>query len=306
MASLVAAVLLVVGCKPTVPSDYIQPNDMGDILYDYYVSKAMAYQSDDYAFNRVAYSEAVLKKHGVTRAEFDSSLVYYYTHADQLGKIYTNVSERIGDEAKRLGASVAEGEYTRLTANGDTANIWKDATSALLMPMAPYNRIDFAMRADSTFRRGDSFSLNCTTDFMFQSGTKDALIYVAVTYKNDSIATSYTHVSNSGNSSLRIPANDEADIKEIRGFFYLAQGSDNSNTQKLMFLTNIHLVRFHKVDKKDTAVGKDKRTDDVVKSDNVAGKANGDSMKVLPHTHDTVHLKPMQRVGGALKMHPVR
>lgn len=304
--AVIVATVLLVGCKPSVPGRYIQPDDMADILYDYYVSKAMANQSDDYAFDRVAYSEATLKKHGVTRAEFDSSMVYYYTHADQLTKIYTTVTERIGDEAKRLGASVAEGDYSRLTANGDTANIWKDATAALLIPVAPYNRIDFAMKADSTFHRGDSFSLNCTTDFMFQSGTKDLLMYVAVTYKNDSIAASYTHVSYSGTNSLRIPANDDDDIKEIRGFIYLAQGSDNSSTQKLLFLSNIHFIRFHKVESKDAGGGNGKTPDGDIRTGNSVATVKKDSSVSPQRRSDTVQLRPLPRVGQGPKTRSVQ
>ena len=32
---------IVFSCKPTVPSDYIQPGDMEEILYDYHVAQAM-------------------------------------------------------------------------------------------------------------------------------------------------------------------------------------------------------------------------------------------------------------------------
>ena len=31
-----------IGCKPGVPSKYIQPNEMEEILYDYHLAGAMA------------------------------------------------------------------------------------------------------------------------------------------------------------------------------------------------------------------------------------------------------------------------
>ena len=40
--SVVVAVILMVACEPKVPKTYIQPDDMEDILYDFYVSKGMA------------------------------------------------------------------------------------------------------------------------------------------------------------------------------------------------------------------------------------------------------------------------
>ena len=34
-------VMALVGCKPGVPNQYIQPDDMEDILYDYHIADGM-------------------------------------------------------------------------------------------------------------------------------------------------------------------------------------------------------------------------------------------------------------------------
>ena len=75
--------MLVVACKPSIPSEYIQPDDLEDILYDYHLGLAMSRQNggSNADYNRSLYFQSVLKKYGVTEAEFDSSLVYYYSHA---------------------------------------------------------------------------------------------------------------------------------------------------------------------------------------------------------------------------------
>lgn len=290
----VAVIVFLAGCKPSVPEKYIQPNEMEDILYDYYVSKAMANSGDSSTFKRTLYYYATLKKHAVSEAEFDSSLVYYYTHAQELSKIYTKLSERIGNEAKRLGASVGElSEYANLTASGDTANIWQDATTAILLPIAPYNRMDFTLKADTTFHKGDSFMLNFTTDFMYQSGSKDAVAYVVITYNNDSVTVSSTHVSASGASKLRIPANKNDDIKEIRGFIYLAKGSTDTHLQKLVFINNIQLIRFHPDKTKEVKT-------DSVKHDTIMAKPKLDTMM-------TIKTSPrMMKLNKPAKLYPLR
>lgn len=249
--------LMVVSCKPTVPSEYIQPEEMEDILYDYHLSQAMAYQrtrgnlqireSATPAYKRNEYYHSVLRKHGVTEAEFDSSLVYYYSHADRLHKIYKRISERMENNAISLGATVGDiNKYSRFSADGDTANIWQGVTSTVLTPSPPYNRLDFNIEIDSTFRKGDSFLFNFMTDFIYQGGTKDAVIYMAVRYDNDSVSTHVNHVSVSGMSQLRVIENTENGIKDINGFIYLNRGNDESNTVKLMFINQIQLIRFHK------------------------------------------------------------
>ena len=115
-------------CKPGVPSEYIQPGDMEDILYDYYVSQGIASVPNVNAggedYRRDLYFNAVLKKHHVTRAEFDSSLVYYYTRADHFIDICREVQDRLSQDALDLGASEGEVErYTTQSLTGDTANV---------------------------------------------------------------------------------------------------------------------------------------------------------------------------------------
>ena len=98
--------MVCIGCKPTVPSDVIQPDDMEDILYDYYLSREMAQKPSSEGstpYLRSMYYYAVLKKHSVTEAEFDSSLVYYYGHADELAKIYRRVSGRMENYGESIG-----------------------------------------------------------------------------------------------------------------------------------------------------------------------------------------------------------
>lgn len=248
---LLVLACLVASCKPTVPDKYIQPKDMEDILYDYYITQALAGQGqgrEAISYNKNMYYHAVLKKHGVTEADFDSSLVYYYLNADRLYDIYVHLSERIGNEAMTLGASVGEfSKYSNLSADGDTADIWHESTSLVLMPIPPYDKLTFAIKADSTFKRGDSFLLNFKSDFMYQAGTKDAVVYVAVHYGNDSVSTHVNRVGVSGISQLRIPGDKNNDIKNIDGFIYLSRGNDDSQTLKLMFISQIQFVRFHAI-----------------------------------------------------------
>lgn len=258
MLPVIMVMLLAASCKPGVPKGYIQPDEMEDILYDYHFAQAVAYRDMGSAGNpsrdvntpvyrRELYYHAVLKKYGVTEAEFDSSLVYYYSNAEMLHKIYKRVSERMENNAIALGATSSDmNKYAQLSENGDTANIWHDAVSAVMTPAPPYNRLDFKIEGDSTFRNGDSFLLNFMADFVYQGGTKDAVAYLAVKYDNDSVSTHVTHISVSGIAQLRVPENTTNKVKAISGFIYLNRGTDESNTVKLLFINQIQLIRFHK------------------------------------------------------------
>lgn len=242
--------VLLSACTPKVPGEYIQPGDMEDILYDYFVSQGMAREEDEGGrvmdYRRELYFDAVLKKYDVTRAEFDSSLVYYYTRADRFVKIWKNVQDRLGEAAIDYGASAGEVEtFTARSLTGDTANIWNGVFSQALVPYAPYNRLQYSIQADTAFRKGDSFMLTWYSNFLYQSGSKDAVAYMAIRYKNDSIASQTVHFSTDGFSQLRMDGCDEP-VKEIKGFVYLGQGYESTSAMRMLILSNIQLIRFHK------------------------------------------------------------
>ena len=240
--------ILVVACKPTVPSEYIQPGDMEDILYDYHLALAMSRQKggSDVDFNRSLYFQSVLKKHGVTEAEFDSSLVYYYSHVYRLKDIYSEVNQRLSDEATSLGVAVGDiNRYSQYSTTGDTANIWNQQTDLLLIPCPTMNRYDFTVKVDSTFKKGDSFMFQFMSEYIWQSGSKDVTVCFVCKYEGDSIIQTANHISVAGTSQVRVPANRKNKLTEMRGFIYLNDGGDDSNNRKMLFISQIQLIRFH-------------------------------------------------------------
>ena len=277
-------------CKPGTPKQFIQPDDMEDILVDYHLAKAMAQQGVDRPYNEHLLMEAVLKKHGVTEADFDSSLVYYYTRADRFDGIYKRVANRLEEQAVALGASEGEiGKYATLNNEGDTANIWVESPTLMLMPVPPYNRYEFTIEADSTFQKGDQFLFQFMADYVYQDGSKDGILYLAVSYP-DTVVTRQQRFSYSGLSQLRFNYGTQETPQRIKGYFYL----DNKNQQttttlRLLFVNSIQLVRFHqhqdepKTDelaKDSIAPGADARG---LKPDTArSGDRSGDSAKVLP------------------------
>jgi len=257
LAIVFMVVFAMVGCKPSVPSEYIQPGDLEDILYDYHVAQAMANESrtrssEENGYNRNAYFHAVLKKYDVSEAEFDSSLVYYYSHAERLRSIYQRVKERLNDEAKALGASVGDiNKYSAYSTKGDTANVWQNETDLLLTPLPTSNRYDIYVKADTSYYKGDTFMFQFMSDFVYQSGSRDAVVCFVAKYENDSTTQTISHISVTGQSQVRIPQNREGTLKELRGFIYLNNNDRNNEIRKMLFISQIQLIRFHPKKTKD-------------------------------------------------------
>ncbi len=263
--------LLLSACKPKIPSDIIQPDEMEDLLYDYHLAQGMSSEGNvNSHYNSHFYFEAALKKHNVTHAEFDSALVYYYTRSDRFIDIYKRVQERLGDEALVLGASTSEVErYITQSVTGDTLDVWDGNRREILIPTRPYHLMQFYIEADTSYRAGDSFLMTFTNTYLKQNSSKHADAYLAITYKNDSTISRNTIVSGNGSTTLRIPPCDEQ-VKTIRGYISLGQRHDsNSDANEVcfLFLDRIQLIRFHK--KSDTSEKKD-----TVKADTVSSKVD--------------------------------
>lgn len=253
LQTLVAMLLL--ACKPTVPSQYIQPAELEEVLYDYHLADAMADEShngEDRKYNKQLYRQAALKKHGITQAELDSSLVYYTRHSDRLHSIYENLVKRFSDEALALGASANDiNQYGSLTAAGDTANVWTGVKSAILTAEAPYNVMTFSITADTTYHKGDRIMLNFNSDFIFKDGIRDAIAVLAMQLGNDSVACNTVHISANTKYSVSVFDRERLGIKSVRGFLYLPKDNRENKTTSLRVLsiTNINMVRFHNKEK---------------------------------------------------------
>lgn len=235
-------------CKPTVPSRYLQPDEMEDLIYDYYVAQGLSYNhavNSDY--QHFYHLESVLRKYNLTSAELDSSLVYYYNNMELMNVVYSNVQKRLSKEALELGASEGEVErYTTQSLSGDTTDVWESRRFLMLMPTPPYHIAQFTQKADTSFHKGDSFLLTFGSKFLAQSGSRNATAFLSVTYENDSVVTVSQIINIAGGTTLRLnPCSLKA--KRIDGFMYMAKrdNTDNENDLCLLFIDQIQLMRFH-------------------------------------------------------------
>ena len=254
--ALVTYMMLMSACKPTIPSKYLQPDEMEDLLYDYYVSRGLNDQSKNLEYQNFYHQEAVLRKYNITAAEFDSSLVYYYNNVELLNAIYSNIQKRLSKEALELGASEGEVErYTFQSLSGDTTDVWEGRRQLVLMPILPFHIAQFTQKADTSFHQGDSFLLTFGSKFLTQSGSRNATAGLSVIYENDSVASVTQSINYAGGNTLRLnPCSLK--VKRIDGFVYMAkrERTDNESESSLLFLDHIQLMRFHHRQKEQNTV----------------------------------------------------
>ena len=289
-------VVVLAACKVDKPSYVLSEGKMEKILYEYHMALAMASSGDSASIKGRAYVLACLRDNGVSEAEFDSSLVWYYQHMDGLQKIYKRISERMHTQLGDIGAAENEvNRYSALASTGDTANVWNGHNFYLLSGNGFDNRITFELQGDTVFKPGDQVMFNFRAQFVQKEGTRHAVATLAVQYEGDSVAHSQRHVYGSGDFSVTVTAIDRP-IKRVYGYLYLI--SEWNINPRLLFIFAPSLVRIHR----DIAPAPVAETDSLaVHSDSVKAAQQADTTRLAVPTSlnaDQMHSRPLPRSKG--------
>lgn len=305
LVAVMALLFCVSSCKPSLPSGVLSKGKMTDILYDYHLALAMAHMDDNGDKGQsLAYREAVLRKHDVTSAEFDSSMVYYMRHTELLEDVYKDLTDRYNNEITAMGGSAKEGgEFANLSATGDTANVWNLATSMVFMPVKPFNSTSFDIKVDSTFHKGDRLMLDFDAQFIYQDGMRNGVAMLAVQFGNDSIAQRTIMIQSSQHYSVELSDDDSLGIKSVKGYFMLMNGDNGTDvssqtTLKLMFLEHIKLIRMHPQKPVASPAGSSSSaSSDSLRKDSASSSSSSSGEKPGEQTFEMSSQKPV---------HPIR
>lgn len=279
--------LLVVACSPSRPRGILGEGKMTDVLVDFHLAQGMAEaQGESQDINRYRYIQAVFRKHRITEAEFDSSMVYYSGRAEELTHIYGGVVKRVQAEAERLGldATAMRDKFASLTSEGDTANIWLGKDFACLTANPVQCVYSFQMKTDSTFHPGDKFIWRFNSQFVARSMAGEAIAQLNFHYGTDTVVSVTDLIQGrSGNELRHYPSEalDSLSLSSVSGFIYLPPASDAGQPKPLL-ISNMMLIRMHR------------------KVESVKLKIESDSLAVDTLSHDTVpeergeRLSPLQ------------
>ena len=305
LVAVMALLFCVSSCKPSLPSGVLSKGKMTDILYDYHLALAMVHMDDNGDKGQsLAYREAVLRKHDVTSAEFDSSMVYYMRHTELLEDVYKDLTDRYNNEITAMGGSAKEGgEFANLSATGDTANVWNLAASMVFMPVKPFNSTSFDIKVDSTFHKGDRLMLDFDAQFIYQDGMRNGVAMLAVQFGNDSIAQRTIMIQNTQHYSVELSDDDSLGIKSVKGYFMLMNddngtGVSSQTTLKLMFLEHIKLIRMHPQKPVASLAGSSSSaSSDSLRKDSASSSSSSSGEKPGEQTFEMSSQKPV---------HPIR
>ena len=159
IALSVSLLLLLAGCRVERPKEIISPAQLEDVLYDYHLAQIMgADLTGENAYKRSLYMEYVYSKHHITREQLDSSLVWYARYPKNLSSIYEHLEHRADVEMERIKRMQEETEHRGPKAvEGDSADLWYDNRTVVLMPLPLTNRVSYTIPVDTNFHLCDIF-----------------------------------------------------------------------------------------------------------------------------------------------------
>ena len=247
LPTLALLMFLLMACDDR-PKDVLSRGKMEDVLYDYHIMQGIIDElpSEEREAKAQDYINAVFEKHGITEAQFDSSIVYYNRHTKDLHKIYSNLKERysiVNDEIQLVNGN--NDMMAVFATGGDTTNLWNSAKLLALRNKDLLNRESFTIQADTSFRRQDQFILTLNPLFIRENqGDYDIQLHVglSILYASGKHAGMTRMLNTSGIQQLTLQTSPDEDIKTITGFFYYR---GKKTTRNLCLIDNISLVRMH-------------------------------------------------------------
>lgn len=264
---LVLLLLILFAACDDHPQNVLSRGKMEDVLYDYHIMQGIV--NDLPAEEREAkgqdYMNAVFEKHGITEAQFDSSIVYYNRHTKDLHKIYSNLKERytaVNEEIQLVNGN--NDMMAIFSTGGDTTNLWNSTKLLTLRNKELLNKESFTIHADTSFRRRDQFILTLSPVFIKERREDyDINLHVglSVLYASGKHIGTTRVINNDGTQQLTLQISNDEDIKSITGFFYYKGKKESRN---LCFIDNISLIRMHEKEPQKAEVADTVKTDSIV------------------------------------------
>lgn len=243
---LALSLVLLSSCEKR-PDNILSKGKMRSVLYDYHLAQGMINELEGgHEQEGNAYIDAVFAKHGITVAQFDSSMVWYNAHNEELQDIYRDLKKQFTARHEELQLLTGSNETAVFaTAGGDTTNIWVGPSTLLLRQRDILSLETFTFKADTAFHHDDHFLLMANVVFVDDPASHDGRTFTAALTIHNKEKRTFSQVrSTNGDMPLRLEISqaDSAALRDLSVFFYY---KPEGKSRSLCVVDNIRLYRMH-------------------------------------------------------------
>lgn len=244
---VLAALLLFAGCRARRPENVLSPRKMESLLYDYHLAQAVVNNLPyEDKYQAEFYRNYEFQKHGVTKDEFDASVLWYTRNPKELNKIYEKLYARADRERDAAASRMEIAEKKSFSVmSGDSVDLWYLRRTNILTASRYQNPLLFEISSDTTFYYSDSIVWTVGTTFIDGGGDSivpKAYLSLSMVY-GDSISTVDTLVDMTSIYRLDMQSDPVMTLSSVKGAVSYIAGNDD--VPACLLLSDISLLRIH-------------------------------------------------------------
>lgn len=252
---LAFALLFCLSACVSRPDYVIDEETMTELLTDIHMSEGLLEvqqnqlrESQDYGQEIMA---AVYLKHGVTRAQYDTSLVWYSQNLKKLIRIYEDVNKNLEAREAEWEEMANQAKQFAVSMQGDSIDLWALSRKMLIDNKRLTAENYWTIPADSFFLPGDRIEWRMHIPDMPKS--QCAIASLSLTKKGKPVE--YATIIDGATSgplntdtmiTVSCTAPKETDIYEVHATFHLLNiGSNHECVLTPILVDSLQLLRIH-------------------------------------------------------------
>lgn len=194
--------------------------------------------------------QSVLASHGVTRQQYDSTMMWYAQHLKLLTRVYGHVNERLTEEHERWSLQVAESMDFSVSEAGDSVDLWSLRSYLVFDQLRHRTQRFWTIPSDSNYVDGDT--LKWTFDVRSLVPGQKLLAQMSLN-KETLIGHAVKLIDEPGRYEMRLQADSAQSFSSAVLALVLLQ--HNTVRQAPVFVDSISLLRLHPVTAEEEPAG---------------------------------------------------
>ncbi|HBK28406.1 MAG TPA: DUF4296 domain-containing protein [Parabacteroides sp.] len=241
ISGFVCAMFCLHSCSP-VPDGVLSQKEMKDVLTDMEIAEALI-NADDATYkddaHKLALYEAVFKKHHITRAEYDSSVMWYAHNLDRYMQVYNMAAQDVEGRIAALGN--VEKTFTSSSVQ-DSTDIWpRRPFLTLSSKMKPFNGMLFSVAPKEPFPSGSSFLLKMKVWGVMPSMKLKPELRICIN-QGDTVLTLDEEITRDGYHTITVQSVPAKRVMRVDGYIRMDNGSRDYYK---IYVDSISLTRFN-------------------------------------------------------------
>lgn len=234
------AIAAVIACNK-VPDGILSEKKMKDVMIDIHIAEGLI-GNDAKTFpdsiRKDALFQSVFKKHNITQAVYDSSLVWYGQNLDILMNIYDLALNDINERVRDLGDVQASAAPT---SNQDSVNIWPRRDYLVFEPNALFNGVVFDIIPDRFYSSGSGFVLGMRVWGIDKKMNYYPEVRIAINQGDTTIITNQT-ITTEGYHQTIVRGLPTKQVRRVYG--YIRMDNTDTNYYKV-FVDSLSLMKYN-------------------------------------------------------------